>query len=94
MHFGCVWPDVNYFPSVKYFQVKIFLRKENIFKFWLSALLKVRPFPGNVLIKHPLVWQRWHCFEKKKKKKHKHKAPIENAHKYHAYKKNEIFLSP
>ena len=29
-----------------------------------------------------------------KKKKHKHKAPIENAHKYHAYKKNEIFLSP
>ena len=29
---SCVWQYVNYFPSVKYFQVKIFLGKENIFK--------------------------------------------------------------
>ena len=29
---GWVWLNVNYFPGVKYFQVKIFSEKENIFK--------------------------------------------------------------
>ena len=29
---GCVWLNVKYFPGIKYFQVKIFSRKENIFK--------------------------------------------------------------
>ena len=37
---GYVWQHENYFPSVRYFQVKLFLGKENIFKcfvaFWKS----------------------------------------------------------
>ena len=28
---GCVWLNVKYFPRVKYFQVKMFSGKENIF---------------------------------------------------------------
>ena len=34
---GCVWLNIKYFLSVKYFQVKIFSKKENIFKY-LAAL--------------------------------------------------------
>ena len=30
-YLGCVCFSVKYFPGVKYFQLKIFLRKENIF---------------------------------------------------------------
>ena len=30
---GCIWQHGKYFPSVKYFQGKIFLGKENIFKY-------------------------------------------------------------
>ena len=37
-YLACIWQHVNYFLSVKYFQVKTFLGKENIFKclvaFW------------------------------------------------------------
>ena len=55
---GYVWLNVNCFPSVKYFQVKIFFRKENIFR----CLVAFQKFLWKIFFG---VWlYSWKCFRK------------------------------